>query len=71
MSRPVARGPRNAPATRFGERVAGERKRQGKSLDELARIVGMHSSTISCLERGLKDMRLSTADRLARALDVR
>lgn len=70
MSRPVARGPRNAPATKFGERVARERKRQGKSMTELARIAGMHTSVISCLERGLKDLRLSTADRLARALDV-
>jgi DNA-binding XRE family transcriptional regulator len=66
---PGARGPRDAVPTKFGERVARERERQGKSMTELARIAGMHTSTISCLERGLKDLRLSTADRLARALD--
>jgi transcriptional regulator with XRE-family HTH domain len=36
----------------------------------LARIAGTHASEISRLERGLRDPRLSTIVRLARALDV-
>ncbi len=36
----------------------------------LARIAEMHPSEISLLERGLRDVRLSTIVRLARALDV-
>jgi transcriptional regulator with XRE-family HTH domain len=60
----------NTPASRLGARLARERKRQCKSMDRLARIAGTHASEISRLERGLRDPRLSTIDRIARALDV-
>jgi transcriptional regulator with XRE-family HTH domain len=70
MREPVARGPRITPASKFGARLARERKRQCKSLATLARIAEMHVSQISLLERGLLDIRLSTIVRLARALDV-
>jgi HTH-type transcriptional regulator, competence development regulator len=40
------------------------------SMSELARIAGTHASEISRLERGLRDPRLSTIVRLARALEV-
>jgi transcriptional regulator with XRE-family HTH domain len=39
-------------------------------MSDLARIAGTHASEISRLERGLRDPRLSTIVRLARALDV-
>jgi transcriptional regulator with XRE-family HTH domain len=39
-------------------------------MSDLARILGTHASEISRLERGLRDPRLSTVVRLARALDV-
>jgi transcriptional regulator with XRE-family HTH domain len=70
MSRPVARGPRATPASRFGASLAHERRRRCLSMSELARIAGTHVSEISRLERGLRDPRLSTIVRLARALEV-
>lgn len=70
MSRPVARGPRGTPASLFGARLARERIRQGKSMSDLAGIAKTHASEISRLERGLRDPRLSTIVRLARALEV-
>jgi transcriptional regulator with XRE-family HTH domain len=39
-------------------------------MGDLARIAGTHVSEVSRLERGLRDPRLSTIVRLARALDV-
>lgn len=70
MSHRVARGPISTPASRFGAKLARERKRQCKSMEVLARIAGTHASEISRLERGLRDPRLSTIVGLARALDV-
>ena len=57
-------------ARAFGARLARERERQRLSMSDLARIAGMHASEVSRLERGLRDPRLSTIVRLARALDV-
>jgi transcriptional regulator with XRE-family HTH domain len=70
MSRLVERAPRSRPASIFGANVARERQRQCKSMEALARLGGTHASEISRLERGLRDPRLSTVIRVARALDV-
>lgn len=70
MSRLVERAPRGKPASQLGARLARERARQCKSMNDLARIADIHASEISRLERGLRDPRLSTIVRLARALDV-
>lgn len=70
MSRHVARGPRSTPASRFGAALAFERGRRCLSMSELARMAGTHVSEVSRLERGLRDPRLSTIVRLARALEV-
>ena len=70
MSRPVARGPRVTPASRFGANLAYERRRRCLSMSELARIAGTHASEVSRLERGLRDPRLSTIVRVARALEL-
>lgn len=70
MKRPVAHGPRTSPASRFGANLAHERQRRCLSMSELARIAGTHATEISRLERGLRDPRLSTIVRLARALEV-
>lgn len=67
----VARGPRGTRASRVGAMVAYERKRQCKSMEDLAKAGGMHASQISLLERGLRDPRLSTLDRIASALGIR
>ena len=39
-------------------------------MSGLAQIAGTHASEISRLERGLRDPRLSTIDRIARALEI-
>lgn len=39
-------------------------------MNGLAQIAGTHASEISRLERGLRDPRLSTIDRIAQALEV-
>lgn len=70
MSRHVARGPRSTPAGRFGAALAYERRRRSLSMSELARMAGTHASEVSRLERGLRDPRLWTIVRLARALEV-
>ena len=70
MSRHVARGPRSTSASRFGAALAFERGRRCLSMSELARTAGTHASEVSRLERGLRDPRLSTIVRLARALEV-
>lgn len=70
MSRIVERAPKSRPASIFGANVARERHRQCKSMETLARLGSTHASEISRLERGLRDPRLSTVVRVARALDV-
>jgi len=70
MDTPVARGPQGTPASAFGRALAHERKRQCKSMGDLARIAGTFASEVSRVERGLRDPRLSTMVRLADALDV-
>jgi len=54
----------------FGSNLARERQRQCKTMRGLAGEAGMYASEISRLERGLRDPRLSTMVRIARALDV-
>jgi transcriptional regulator with XRE-family HTH domain len=51
----VERAPRSKPASQLGARLARERARQCKSMNDLARIAGIHASEISRLERGLRD----------------
>ena len=70
MDTPPARGPHSSPASAFGLALARERQRQCKSMSDLARAAGTHASEVSRLERGLRDPRLSTMVRLARALEV-
>jgi HTH-type transcriptional regulator/antitoxin HipB len=68
MNRPAAEG---AAAGVFGENLARERRRQGKSTRALAQLAGMHGSEISRIENGLRAPKVSTVVRLARALNVR
>jgi transcriptional regulator with XRE-family HTH domain len=68
MNRPAAE---RAAASTFGENLMRERRRQGKSTRALAQLAGMHASEISRIENGLRDPKVSTVVRLARALSVR
>ncbi len=59
-----------SPAVVLGESVRAERRFQGKTTRELARLAGLHASQISRLENGLADAKVSTVVRVARALQV-
>ncbi len=49
----------------LGERILGLRERRGWSQEELAHATGFGRSFTSSIERGKKDVRLSTLVRLA------
>lgn len=59
-----------SPAVVLGESVRAERRLQGRTTRELARLAGLHASQISRLENGLADAKVSTVVRVARALQV-
>lgn len=54
----------------FAHNVAITRSRRQLSQTQVSGRSGIHSSEVSRIERGLRDPRLSTIVRLARALDV-
>jgi transcriptional regulator with XRE-family HTH domain len=55
---------------RFGRNLRARRLDAGLSQQALARACRLHRTEISLLERGLREPRLSTIVRLARALRV-
>jgi transcriptional regulator with XRE-family HTH domain len=57
-------------ARRFGENLAGERKRAGLSQEEVGYRASLHRTEISLLERGTRLPRIDTALKLAGALEV-
>ncbi len=54
----------------FGKRVADVRKSKNITQNELAEKVGMSVVTIAYIETGKRWVRLSTLDKIARALKV-
>jgi transcriptional regulator with XRE-family HTH domain len=54
----------------FAHNVAITRSRLQLSQTQVSGRSGIHSSEVSRIERGLRDPRLSTIIRLARAMDV-
>jgi XRE family transcriptional regulator, regulator of sulfur utilization len=58
------------PSETFGSNLRRERQRAGLSQEALAQASGMHMTEISRLERAVRDPRLSTIVRVARALNV-
>ncbi len=54
----------------FAHNVATTRSRQRLSQTQVSGRSGIHTSEVSRIERGLRDPRLSTIVRLARALEV-
>jgi transcriptional regulator with XRE-family HTH domain len=56
--------------TDFGDAVRAARKRSGWSQTELAQRCGVHLNTVSQVERGSADPRLSTLQALAAALGL-
>jgi transcriptional regulator with XRE-family HTH domain len=59
------------PRARFGRNVLAARKLAGLSQSQLAEKSGIHSTEISRMERGLRNPRLTTIIRLARAVGYR
>lgn len=58
------------PRERFGGNVRAMRTRRGLSQEALAERCRLHPTEISRLERGVRDPRLATMVRIARALGV-
>lgn len=59
------------PEVRFGRNVAYHRREQELSQEALAALADFHPTEISRLERGVREPRLSTIVRVARALKVK
>lgn len=59
------------PVAQFAENVRKRRTRLGLSQEELGEAAELHRTEISLLERGLREPRLGTIVRIARALQVR
>lgn len=55
-------------AIEIGKRLRARRKAEGLSLNELSRLSGSTASTLSHIERGKRDVKLSTLVTLAEAL---
>jgi transcriptional regulator with XRE-family HTH domain len=55
---------------RFGQNLRAARGRSDLSQEALAAASGLHPTEISRLERGVRDVRLSTIVRIARGLDT-
>jgi transcriptional regulator with XRE-family HTH domain len=59
------------PTDRFARNLRAARTAKGLSQETLAFASGMHRTEVSLLERGLREPRLGTLVRLARALKIR
>lgn len=56
---------------KFGEKIVFLRKEANFTQDELAFKVNISPSYLSAIERGVTDTTISTAKRLAKALDIK
>jgi transcriptional regulator with XRE-family HTH domain len=56
---------------RVGLALREQREAQGISQETLAATLGMHRTYYSSIERGLKDVRIETLDRVCKALKVK
>ena len=62
------KGERDGTPVRFGKALKAAREAAGLSQADLARRVGIAQPDMPEIERGDRDVRLSTANRLAQAL---
>jgi len=56
--------------TKFGKKVREIRLKKKLSQSDIARILGVHRSYISGLERGVRNPSLATVQKVAKALKV-
>ena len=57
-------------AQKFGENMKKIRLEKGMSQGDLAKILGLHPTYISGIERGVRNMSLKNIEKLAKALGV-
>lgn len=57
-------------SVKFGKKVKEIRLAKNMSQGDLAKILGVHPTYISGIERGVRNMALKNIERLAKALDV-
>jgi transcriptional regulator with XRE-family HTH domain len=62
---------RNSLPERIGAALRRRREAQEISQEDFAELVGMHRTYYSAIERGLKNIRLETLERLCTALRSR
>jgi transcriptional regulator with XRE-family HTH domain len=62
---------RNSLPERIGAALRRRREAQEISQEDFAELVGMHRTYYSAIERGRKNMRLETLERICTALRVR
>jgi transcriptional regulator with XRE-family HTH domain len=68
---PVIPNPlRPIPSAPFSRRIKHWRHESGLSQEQLATAAGLSELTISSLERGQSDPKLSTIQKIAQALDL-
>lgn len=60
----------HAIAAQFGRNLRLARKRAGLTQEELHGLSGVHPTEISRMQRGERDVHISTVARLAEALDL-
>jgi transcriptional regulator with XRE-family HTH domain len=61
---------RNPLQQRVGAALRKRREAQEISQEDFAELVGMHRTYYSAIERGLKNIRIETLERICSALDV-
>jgi len=57
-------------ATKLGKRVREIRLKKDMSQGDLAKVLGVHPTYISSIERGVRNMSVKNVERVALALDV-
>lgn len=62
---------RNSLPERIGAALRRRREAQEISQEDFAELVGMHRTYYSAIERGLKNIRLETLERICTALRTR
>lgn len=55
----------------FGTNLRAARERLGLTQEEVAQRSGVHSTEVSRIEAGKRDPKVSTLERLARAVEVK
>ncbi|HET8813891.1 MAG TPA: helix-turn-helix transcriptional regulator [Solirubrobacterales bacterium] len=56
---------------KLGANLRAARKRQGMSQEQVAERSGVHATEVSRIEAGKRDPRVTTVERLARAVRVK